>query len=75
MPVISTRTPCHPTGSPAGSRTKTDSSLTQRIAPQRSSSRAENRRNLGLLLAFVALAITIMVMLLAGVIANPDGLV
>jgi ABC-type multidrug transport system ATPase subunit len=42
---------------------------------QRANRRAENRRHLGLLFAFLALGITLMVMLLAGIIANPDGLV
>jgi hypothetical protein len=41
---------------------------------QQANRRAENRRHLGLLLAFIALGITLMVMLLAGIIANPNGL-
>jgi ABC-type multidrug transport system ATPase subunit len=40
---------------------------------QRSNRRAENRRHLGLVLAFLALGITIMVILLSGVIANTGG--
>jgi ABC-type multidrug transport system ATPase subunit len=40
---------------------------------QQANRRAENRRHLGLLCAFIALGITLMVMLLAGIIANPDG--
>jgi ABC-type multidrug transport system ATPase subunit len=40
---------------------------------QRSARKAENRRHLGLVLAFLALGITIMVMLLAGVISYSGG--
>jgi ABC-type multidrug transport system ATPase subunit len=42
---------------------------------QQSNRRAANRRQRGLMLAFLALGIMIVVMLLAGVIANPNGLI
>ena|SRR5581483_3584239 len=42
---------------------------------QHANRRTENRRHLGLLLAFLALGITLIVMLLAGIITNPNSLI
>jgi hypothetical protein len=42
---------------------------------QEANRRAENRRHLGQVLAFLALSVTLVAMLLAGIITNPNGLV